>query len=472
VPFTYSPTLILTLARRILSNTLSRSLFHHSDTGMSYSPPTNLWDADLQLQFNQALEQQDPRYVHTESGRGDFSLDAFFKGLGVDPATLELKRPPSRVYSLFCGHRGCGKSTELTRIAGKLHHPQRFFVVFLDATVDLDPHNLQYADVLMAAARGLFDTMVGRELAIPGPFLTNLEAWFSERIERNEATRELALQVRAGANASAGLPLIGRLFAEITNAFKTNSTFKEELRKVIKNSFSQFATGFNRLITAAEEIIARAGQGRKLLFVIDGTDRLSGEDSTRFFIQDVVQLQVIESNFVYCAPIHLLYEGRQTQHTFGHFILPMIKLTKKGGEQPFEPGYEVLREMVYRRMDRTLFDSPDTVRLLIAYSGGSPRELLKLLHYAFLRTKGERLDRPAAEQAIADLATDYRRILDDEDYDLLYRIDHSQIQPGSERVRWLLYNLALLEYNSYWWRSHPVIRDLPGYRRQADSTTN
>ena len=150
----------------------------------------------------------------------------------------------------------------------------------------------------------------------------------------------------------------------------------------------------------------------------------------------------------------------------------MIKLTEKTGEQRFEPGYQVLREMVYKRVSPTLFDSPHTVDLLIGYSGGSPRELLKLLHYCFLRAKGDQFDQAAAEQAIADLATDYRRILDVDDYALLYEIDHSQVQPGSERVRYLLYNLALLEYNSYWWRSHPVIRDLPGYRRQGDADSN
>ena len=42
----------------------------------------------------------------------------------------------------------------------------------------------------------------------------------------------------------------------------------------------------------------------------------------------------------------------------------------------------------------------------------------------------------------------------------------------SERVRGLLYNLALLEYNDFYWRSHPVIRTLPAYEAARKAVTD
>ncbi len=49
---------------------------------------------------------------------------------------------------------------------------------------------------------------------------------------------------------------------------------------------------------------------------------------------------------------------------------------------------------------------------------------------------------------------------------MLYDVDHGKDLDGEEeRVNFLLYNLALLEYNSFWQRSHPAIRDLEGYQR-------
>ena len=200
---------------------------------MSYQPPKNIWEVDRQIKFNTPLAEDDPRYVHTEKGRGDFSLGPLLKTLGVDPKTFALKSPPQNVYALFCGHRGCGKSTELRRLCARLHRADRFFVVFLDATVDLDPNNLRYADVLLALAKALSERLQRDAIRIDQVFLSNLEGWFSERIETNARTHDFAVEVKAGAKAESGLPLLGKLFAEITNALKTNSTYKDELRKIV-----------------------------------------------------------------------------------------------------------------------------------------------------------------------------------------------------------------------------------------------
>jgi hypothetical protein len=432
---------------------------------MSYQPPTTIWEVDRQLKFNEPLTENDPRYVHTEAGRGDFSFGPLLKTLGVNPVDLQLMLPPDKVYCVFCGHRGCGKSTELRRLRVRLDDPARFFVVFLDATVDLDPHNLRYADVLLALAKQLFGQLQAKGLPIPQVFLSNLETWFSERIASNEKTKALAAEIKTGVSGEGGIPFLFKLFGELTNAIRINSTYKEELRSVVRNSFTQFADAFNLFIGAVEDEIKRADRGRKLLFIIDDTDRLTGEDSKRFFIEDVHQLQLIKSNFVYYAPIHLLLNNIQVHQSFDHFILPMIKLETKGGAGRFDPGYEVLRDMVYKRADRSLFDADSTVDTIIQHSGGNPRELMKILHYAFQRTETDRFDQEAVDKAIDDLATDYRRILDTDDYRILYEIDQSPDSDStSERVRFLLYNLALLEYNGYWRHSHPVVRRLAAYQ--------
>ena len=124
---------------------------------------------------------------------------------------------------------------------------------------------------------------------------------------------------------------------------------------------------------------------------------------------------------------------------------------------------------MYRRADPAVFDAEETVDQLIEYSGGNPRELLKLLHYCFQLTETERMDMRAAARVVRELATDYRRILEATDYGLLFDVDRSdEADTNSARARHLLYNLALLEYNSFWWRSHPVVRTLPGYRRLVE----
>jgi len=132
-----------------------------------------------QLSFEDPLDAEDDRFVPTESARGEFSFNALLKPYGVDPKTNVMKFVPVGVYSLFCGHRGCGKSTELRRIHTRLDRPDLFFVIFVDALKDLDINNLSYADILLALAKTLIDRIGEAGLTIDQVHLSRLEKWFS-----------------------------------------------------------------------------------------------------------------------------------------------------------------------------------------------------------------------------------------------------------------------------------------------------
>jgi len=443
-----------------------------------YTPPTDLWDVDAQLEFNEALEEGDKRYVPTAQARGDFSFSRLLKALGVDDRDdthWVLRRPHAREYHLFCGHRGCGKSTELRRLASRLHHKDAFFVIFIDVLEALDYNNLRYADVLLTLVKQLFEQLEKEHLELDAALLYRLENWFKERIETNSKTREFATAVKSGAKLESGVPFLGKIFSELSVAFKNNSTYKEELRSIVENSFSDFADSFNLCIQAAEAAIEDAGKGKKLLFIVDGTDRLRGDDNQRFFIDDVYQLKQVDAYFIYCAPISLLYEGNRVQQDFRHFVLPMIKLREKFDATPLPAGYTIMRQMIHKRAAPSLFVDNGLVDKIIEYSGGSPRELLKLLHYAFLRADGEQFDAAAVDAAIHDLATDYKRLIEPSDHALLYAIDHTpDTEDNSEQIRRCLYHLMLLEYDSkdFWRLSHPIIRTLQGYQKAADNAQN
>lgn len=441
----------------------------HPDSG--YRPPEDLWSMDEGLQFNEALEQGDPRYVSTDEARGDYSTRLLFKTLGVDdrnPDHPVLRKTSGNVYAVFCGHRGCGKSTELRRIAARLAHPEAFFVVFLDALRELDYNNLNYADVLLALIKELFQKLKAEKISVDMALLRKLEDWFAERVETDEKTREFAAEIKTGAKAETGVPFFATLFTELSSALKTNSTHKSELRRIVENSFTQFADSFNRCVLAAEDAVSRAGKGKRVLFIVDGTDRLRDKDRERFFVGDVHQLKQVQSNFIYCAPISLFYESNQVQQEYHHFVLPMIKLNEKGKSDPLPDGYAAMKRMIHRRAHPKLFETPELLDELIRYSGGSPREMFKLLHYAFLRTDGDFLDQRAVSAAIHDLGTDYKRILDTDDYPLLREIDAAKgPEKSSERIRHFLYHLIVLEYNGFWRQTHPVIRALPEYGMAA-----
>ena len=163
-------------------------------------------------------------------------------------------------------------------------------MIFLDVLKELDINNLSYTDVLLALAKTLITRIEETQLTIDQVYLSRLEKWFVERIEKHEKTKEYAAEIKTGVTAKHGIPFLAELFAKLTTSFKMGSTYKEELRTVIRNSFSEFAQAFQQLIDAANDEVTRNGKGKSILFIVDGTDRLSGDDSDNFFIRDAHQL--------------------------------------------------------------------------------------------------------------------------------------------------------------------------------------
>lgn len=434
-----------------------------------WQPPRDIWEVNRSLQLDEHLDgDRDPRWVDTERARGEYSLAQLCRALGVDRTRRRLAAP-AHGYYLFCGHRGSGKSTELRRIAHELHDRDFYYVVFADAAQDLDVNNLRYQDVLLHLASTLMRQLVDDGIHVDEVHLGRLQEWFTERVEKTTSTRDFAVEAKAGVGGSVGLPFLAKLFAQISTAFKTNTTYKEELRTTLRNHFSDFADGFNHLITVTEDTLPGTGKGVRILFVIDGTDRLGGDDAHAFFAADVHQLQQVRALFVYCAPVHLAYEGANVGQNFSSiFRLPMIKLLNSDGSL-HEEGRTAMERMLHRRAAAELFDAGVADRL-IEHSGGHPRDLLRLLLNAFKHAEHDRFDDASAHRAVREMAADYRRILNLDDYRLLAAIDAGQPPPaGSERSRNLLYNLALLEYNEYFWRSHPVIRSTEEYMAAKDS---
>ena len=91
-----------------------------------------VWDYRDNLDYDIPLNPGDPRLVPLNDARGDFSENRILKALGMNPNSRELRKAPERLYVLFGGHRGCGKSTELRRLVSKLRGPKGYCVVFID----------------------------------------------------------------------------------------------------------------------------------------------------------------------------------------------------------------------------------------------------------------------------------------------------------------------------------------------------
>jgi hypothetical protein len=431
---------------------------------MAYAPPANILEVLQKLEYEEALPAGDPRFVETQEARG--SQQTFLRlarKFGWDPASNAFFAPNDK-HVLFFGHIGSGKTTELRRYAQKLNRSKRYYVVEVDVLAKLDRNNLQYTEALMAMAESLLERMVADGYALGEADLKPIRDWFATTVQTSTTSRELNAELKTGLQAGGGIPGLVKLFAGFTAAFKTGASQKNEWRQEIRNSFSTLSTAFSNLIGAAESQLKAAGRAERVLFLIDGTDKMRSEDTQQFFVQDAEQLMAIRALALYTAPLHLKYDGRLGGKLDADIVLPMIKLYERDGSR-CEAGWTALTDLLLRRADRRLFATGDDVQELVRYSGGHPRELLRLLKLC-CEMADDRIDAPVVARAVAQLASDYRYFLKPADYKLLATIDNTPEQGGNdEEAQGLLHRLALMQYNDGTWRySHPVVRTLEGYK--------
>lgn len=429
----------------------------------------DLWDAKNNLNMSDAIDPSSPFFVDLSQARGDNVIKRIYRDLNVDNTGI-VRTPANNSYLLLTGHIGSGKSTELRGMRQYLDHKDRYFVVYIDCVKDLDINNLKYSDVLMAAAAALTQKLADKHIIIDNLFLNTLERWSFERTETQTALTDLNAELKTGVEGKVGLPLLASIFATFTSKISTGSSYRDELRRTIRDQFTKFAHSFNQLIEAAKVAIRQDNLGKDLLFIIDGTDRLRGEDAQNFFIRDVHQLRLIESIFIYAAPIYLLHTHAGALR-FDKHRLPMLKIRDKDN-QPLHQNYTVLRALVYKRVPAQFFDSENTLNYLIGMSGGHPRDLIRLINIAITYTDSDTIEYKAAEKAVQQAALDYRRELTNSDYELLVKIDQNPDTPENctgDRTTQLLEKLVVLEYNSYYWKTHPLVQSLQGYLTAATS---
>jgi len=345
---------------------------------MDYQPPRHLLKVLQKIEYEEALPNGDPRYVDTREARGsEKTYTRLARKFGWDPASNAFFAP-SEKHILFFGHIGSGKTTELRRYAADLNASRRFYVVEVDVLARLDRNNLQYTEVLMAMAETLLERVHGDGVALADEALAPLQRWFGKVVETKTTSSELSADLRTVAEGGGGIPGLLKLLASFTAAFKTGSSQKSEWRREIRNDFTSLALAFNALIRQAEAYLAQIGRAERVLFLIDGTDKMRGEDTQQFFVQDAEQLLAIETLVIYTAPLHLKYDGRLGGKLDADLVLPMIKLQERDGSR-LEVGWSTMRRLLLLRADRCLFASEAEVNRLVEYSGGHPRELLRLL---------------------------------------------------------------------------------------------
>lgn len=413
-----------------------------------------------------ALEAGDPRYVPLTPVRGGFDLAVTI--------TYNIRRTPPGFFhqQLVTGHRGCGKSTELKQLQARLRE-EGFFAVYVDAETILDLGDLTYLDVLVALTQELEEALRGEKIAISRRLRQDLDAWFADVILTEEQRRDVERSLQTDFGVGPQIPPLARMLAAITGQIRSGSSQRVEIRRRLEQNLRVFVQRLNDLVDDARVRLGRKGW-KDLVFIVDGLEKMhyaplpDGQSThSALFVAHAEQLKSIHSHVIYTVPISLVFNANLGDaFPDPTLVIPMVKLTESDGCTPYEPGRQALFEVVARRVDiAEVFESEDLVWQLIEASGGSVRDLMRLMRLACYGAT-DRIRAAHVGRAVQELIREYDRLVQDSDLERLAAIARERRVPGDDASARLLHLRLVLEYQNdeRWADLHPAVRRTPRLR--------
>ena len=262
---------------------------------------------------------------------------------------------------LLTGHRGCGKTSELARLAHQMRDAMT--IIWLDVGERLDMHRVGQTDLLIAMA-----ATIHAHIPVPKAFdalKQQLMTVVEERLDKQSAALiAKAVQV---IGAEGTISLLGR---------------EERQRIELPPVLGGVLDGLNEVIAAAR----RKTKDRPLLLIVDQTERLDLDAARHIFANNRL-LASIDCRVVLAIPFPIYASTTREelqQQGFTPFLLPNIKLHERHQTELNPAGAALMSQIVERRLadDGAARIDPVALQRLIEMSGGVIRELVRFMHQA------------------------------------------------------------------------------------------
>ena len=369
---------------------------------------------------------------------------------GLINALLRTHRQPPKYF--FSGHRGCGKSTELNRLAADEEIRQKFFVVKYSVRDVCDVNNLNYVDVLFSIGAQLYLQYADAEGDLRSGLIEDLEAWRDHIVERvSEEERSFETLLEGG---------IKGFFLSVLAKIRAEDTTRETIRQIIEPRLSELIDKINLIVADIE-----GKEKKKVLILIDDLDKPGLEQAKEIFYDNRTAITQPACHIVYTVPISIFFAQEFTAIRENRFFLPNVKLHKKNDRTgKYEPGYDLLKMFISKRMKEDLIE-PDALDLAIKMGAGVFRESARIMQIAAdsaIEDGRDRIKREDVERAEQEIRSDFKRILKTDDYDILKDVCKDNEIRGIEKIGHLLHNLSVLEYvnDENWCDVHPTLEKI------------
>lgn len=361
----------------------------------------------------------------------------------VDALLAPYFQPPKFFFS---GHRGCGKSTELRRIAVDPKILSKFYPVHFTIRDEADINNLDFKDVLFAIGGRMYRDYKAHGRRLPQQLENELESW------RGKVEEEIVRGDRyGGIEAQGGLDVF---FTSIALRMKLEPATRHEVRQVIERNVIGLVDVINKIAIAIQ------AQEKKLpLLLIDDLDKPDLSAARQIFHGHRETMLQPNCAIVYTVTSPLFYSAEFEAIRDRAIFLPNVKLHAQGQTRHQREGYKTMQEFVAKRLNTELI-TPRALNEAVRVSGGVFREMARVMRSAIRRARKDgRIELEHVRSAEAEIRGEYRRLLTAEQRGLLKRVYEENRLDDPDKIAPLLQILALLEYanGEPWYDVHPAL---------------
>ncbi|HIK03208.1 MAG TPA: AAA family ATPase [Trichormus sp. M33_DOE_039] len=393
-------------------------------------------------------------------------------------------QPDEPTCTLFTGHIGCGKSTELIRLQAELES-LGFHVVYFESTDDLEITDVGIADVLLAIARRISQSLDKIVLEDTNKFNALLQG--ALQLLNTEVTGVKAKVPGVGDvgfSAEKEKLSLSVGIGEITTKIKSDPRLREKINQYLAPQKIQLLEAINQELL--QPAIAKLKQHGKqgLVVIVDNLDRIDNSpkpwgrpQQEYLFVDQGEYLTKLNCHVVYTMPLSLKFSNDYATLTQRFHddpkVLPMVSVQYPDGSIHQE-GMGLMQQMVLARAFPDLeaaarlekiteiFDSVSTLERLCIMSGGHVRDLLRLLNSWIMEEMSLPLNRNTLEQVIRSRRNEMMLPISKSEWQLLRDVKQTKKVSDDDGYQKLIRSRFVFEYRESgesWFDVNPILAE-------------
>ncbi len=398
---------------------------------------------------------------------------------------------------LFSGHIGTGKSSELQELQKQLRETspmdKRFFPILIDMEQFIDAYDAGIPDILLAIVAEMTFQLEEAHISVSDNIVKQWWGRIKETFTTPLGTDNVEVSV-------------GIFKARIASLSKTPSV-RSKMRESMEPLCSVLLTEVNLFFEDVRKTLTNLGTEEKytdFVLLFDNLEKIErfggqeeGETSHRFFyITNANTLRSLQAHIIYTVPLqHLRANLGELNGLYGatSFVLPMVKVRERANlDNLYEPGIECMKGLLRQRLPKTPkvtleeFFTNEGLNVLIKYSGGDVRDFMVYVRDAISMTDSLPISEATCYQALRGSISNIAPAVSfiPGSWEALARLDvdsQQSVDVFDQTYSELLRQRYLMEYinggegggwfsdPTPWYAVHPIIRELPQFKRKRDS---